>query len=141
MWVRVCCVCGVVSVGVVCVVVCGVCVVCGVVWGCVWCVWCVCVWCVWGCRRVCPGACLDASNLKATRAVAGLKESETLPAATDPWCLTCSSTNPCTRKKERRHTILNPQKPSTRGTNLFHRLGVGRPSPEKVHACERNSCQ
>ena len=42
-----------------------------------------------------------------------LRASETLPAATDPWCLTSSSTNPCTRKKERRQTILNPHNPST----------------------------
>ena len=42
-----------------------------------------------------------------------IKASETLPAATDPWCLTSSSTNPCARKKERRQIIRNPQNPST----------------------------
>ena len=41
------------------------------------------------------------------------KASETLFVATDPWCLTNSSTNPCARKKERRQSILNPQQPST----------------------------
>ena len=48
-----------------------------------------------------------------TKCCRRLKASETLPAATDPWCLTNSSTNPCARKKERRQIILNPQQPST----------------------------
>ena len=55
-----------------------------------------------------------ATNLKGnTMCCRMIKASETLPAATDPWCLTNSSTNPCARKKERRHTILNAQHPST----------------------------